>query len=270
MNKPRVLITSASRKVWLIRAFQQAGWHVIAQDADPDAVALRFADERQCDININAWDADLIVPTRDAELDEFLRLSNHNDWKRVLVPNKETIRICTDKLAFYKFCKEHGFKTPEVYFVKPRISQSGKETECVWQEFVEGDEYSVDLFSDFQGNVISVVPRKRLKVVSGESWVTMTVHSPLLLEHSVALASKLGLIGHNVLQCFVTNQEVFWTDVNCRFGGASLCAIKAGCNSPLWLRELIEGKKVKPRIGEYEIGLRMYRYTEDLFVKEPI
>ena len=248
--KNRVLITSVGRKVSLVKEFKKVGWYVLGQDIDPNAVALKFCDEAT-DYEPFAPSSNLVIPTRDAEL----KLGSHGC-------SDETIGICTDKFKFYKWCKANGFNTPEVYFVKPRISSSGKETECVWQELLEGEEYSIDLFSDFSGNVISVVPRKRVKVLSGESYITTTVSHPILIEQSIELSSRLRLVGHNVMQTFMVNGAFLWTDVNLRFGGASIVAIKAGCKSPEWYLKLINGEKIEPCIGKYQVGLLGRSYSE--------
>lgn len=237
--KNKCLITSVGRKVSLIRAFQEAGWKVYGKDDDARAIGLKVCDE--------VWvgqSVDLVVPTRDAEL-----------------PDSHPYSTCRDKLKFYHWCKKNGFRTPEVYFVKPRVSSSGKTTEVLWQEMIEGEEYSVDLFADFDGNVISVVPRRRVKVLNGESAVTTTVTQPTLVEESIRLSKGLGLTGHNCLQAFITNGVVCWTDVNCRFGGASIVGIRAGCKSPKWLLKLVNGERVEPVIGQYKTGLTGMSYT---------
>ena len=247
--KNRVLILSVSRKVSLINAFKDAGWVVIGQDLDPNAIALKF-----CDEIAKPWvhtSQDLILPTRDAEL----YMGTHG-------ASKETIEICTDKLKFGKWCEANGFNSPKCYFVKPRVSSSGKETECVWQELIEGEEYSLACFSDFQKNVISIVPRKRLKVTNGESSFTQTVYSPLLVETAISLSQVLGLVGHSIMQCFLSQGIPIWTDINCRFGGASIVGIHAGCKSPEWYLKLINGEEVKPQLGNYTVGLMGRSYSE--------
>ena len=264
----RCLILSVSRKVSLIQAFRSAGWNVTGQDLDPNAIALSF-----CDVialpNQENGPFDLILATRDADL-------KHGSHRC----SDETIHICQDKVEFFRFCKENGFGTPEIKeiiytdlrgewkdgFLKPRVSssenKSGGYVECVSQEIIKGEEYSVDIFVDFRGNVLSVVPRIRLKVVSGESVLTRTVLNQQLISHSILFTKSLSLIGHNVLQCFLNNSQIIWTDVNLRYGGASAVAIAAGCKSPQWYLKLINGEEVKPCIGDYKVGLMGRSYSE--------
>lgn len=253
-QKNRCLILSVGRKVSLVMAFREAGWIVHGKDDDRTAVGLKFCHE---EFTGSLDDYDLIVPTRDAELAGFAGFPG--------VASLKTIQTCIDKFEFSKWCKQNGFLSPEVRFVKPRISKSGKETECVWQELVEGDEYSIDLFADFDGNVISVVPRRRERIIAGESSVSVTVNMPSMLEEAVRLSKALSLRGHNVLQCFSTGKIQTWTDINCRFGGGSIIGIKAGCKSPEWLLRLVNGQKVEPCIGEYQVGLTGKSFTEWTF-----
>lgn len=278
--KRRVLITSASRKVSLVKAFKESGWEVHAQDINPDSPALYYADfyfsypETNLDGESSTFayardcKIDLIVPTRD---DELIKFQDYVEDFRISMPSKHTVAICVDKFKTYKFLKDGGFPTPEVYFVKPRYSQSrgsaspSKVWEHVWQENIEGEEMSIDLFADFDSTVISSVPRLRLKTVAGESWVSETVWNEEVLQESVRLARALKLVGHNVLQCFWNGKKAIWTDINCRFGGASALGIKAGCNSPKFLMSLLRGKRLKPCLGDYKVGLKMLRYTTDYF-----
>lgn len=262
--KNNCLITSVGRKVSLVRAFKNAGWVVTGQDLDINSIALGYCDYWTFNDFFDTEKYDLVVPTRDGEMLEF-RKECPTVGPPLLLPNIKTIETCLDKFKFYKFCKENKFLTPKVYFVKPRISKSGKEVECVWQEMVEGEEYSIDLFADFDSNVINVVPRRRVKVISGESAVTVTVPLKPFLKQTLELTKKLGLVGHNTLQCFLTGSKIVWTDVNLRFGGASALGLAAGCRSPQYLLKIINGEKVAQEIGKYEVGLVGYSYTDWIY-----
>src|SRR5690606_24923440 len=134
-------------------------------------------------------------------------------------------------------------------------------------EFLDWPEYTIDLFADFEGNVISVVPRRRVMVVSGESYVSATTRNDRLVEASIVLAKKLELVGHNTLQAFCQGSDVKWIEVNPRFGGACNLGFQAGAHTPSMLVLLVAGEKLSPQIGEYAVDLVMLRYTQDLFVQ---
>jgi carbamoyl-phosphate synthase large subunit len=259
--KNSVFITCVGRKVSLVKAFKDAGWYVYGADSDRSAAALRFCDQEAYtdsvidELSVPPWD--LVVPTRDGEL-----LNYAGQGMKAMCASRETIEICRNKLMMGKVLEDAGLKTPKVLFCKPQDGAGSRNSMMMYQEFINGEEYSVDLFADFSGTVISVVPRRRLKVLSGESSVTETCKNSALIAEAIKLSSVLKLIGHSVLQCFVSGGNIIWTDVNCRFGGASIVAIKAGCLSPLWMKELINGYNVKPCIGDYKVGLIGRSYTE--------
>ena len=130
-----VLITSASRKVGLVRAFQSAlarrgGGLVVAVDTSPLAPALYLADRHflvppSTDPHFvdhivelcHHESIGLIVPTRDEELPIFAAARSRLEQRgrRVLVPSSETVRICQDKLAFVEICRAHQLETPRTY-----------------------------------------------------------------------------------------------------------------------------------------------------------
>lgn len=161
-----ILITSASRKVSLVRAFQSAladsgGGNVIAVDVTPHAPALYFADRRFLvspsttplfideilDICKREHVA-LLIPTRDEELAQFAEAQERfaREGVRVAIPQLETVRICADKLAFLAFCRTHGFGIPRTYehddwprtqfplFVKPRFGKGSRDARRVVSE----------------------------------------------------------------------------------------------------------------------------------------
>lgn len=286
-----VLITSASRKVGLVKAFQEAlaeegGGKVIANDVDPRSAALYFADEGYCVPNGDIWELvidkniQLIVPTRDEEL-AWMAVERGTFNKRgitVAVSDLPVVQICQDKLEFAEFCVEEGFAIPTVYpsvIKRPRRGKASKGIEVVRgtrdfiiQEFVNAPEYTVDLFADFDGRVISVVPRRRVKTFGGESFIGVTEKNWQIIDEASRLAKKLGLVYHNTMQCFLDDGVVKWIEVNPRYGGGAALGFTAGAFTPRYLVRLAMGKKVEPMIGDFREGLYMLRYTEDLFVHE--
>ena len=123
---PRVLVTSASRKVPLVRALQQAAravhpdGTVIAGDADPRALSFLVADAawtmpRLADDEVaalvdrcRALGVTAVLPTRDGELMFWARHSARFGAAGidVLVSRGEALERCLDKLAFSAFVAE--------------------------------------------------------------------------------------------------------------------------------------------------------------------
>jgi carbamoyl-phosphate synthase large subunit len=151
-----VLITSAARKVLLVRAFREAidrigdRGRVLAADVDPWAVALREADgivdlpqsddalfgqalQRVC----GAEDIGLVVPTRDEELAVVAGLRDRlaESGTTVLTSSPEAIKVCRDKVLFGQRLATVGVDSPRIYgpddaplpaFVKPRVGAGSR------------------------------------------------------------------------------------------------------------------------------------------------
>lgn len=313
-----ILITSVSRKVWLIKALKDAMDHegvsgkVITVDTNPLSAGLYVSDGSYVvpPMDSNGYleevlgicareKVKLLIPTRDEDVsffaqwgDEFNRCGTH-----VLTADPQVIGICRDKYEFYKYLKSEGFSTPDTFLpeqldhrslkyplmIKSRVGCGSKGVHKVFsrsefdfyapsindpivQEYIEGQEYTVDLFSDFAKNVISVVPRERIETVSGESYKGRTVRDDELTRCSVLFAQSIGISGHCCLQFIKDNVSAKLIEVNCRLGGASILSIKSGHNTPLWLIRLITGQQVEPQIGNYRDNYVMLRYLREVFL----
>lgn len=309
-----ILITSASRKVSLVRNFKKAignDGKIIAADINPNSPALFFADEylivpRSDDPNFIKFLVDfckkesikLIIPTRDEELILFSR--NKEIFEeinvKIMVSDADSIEICQDKEKFINFCIINDFGIPKTFkskellnendfplFLKPIIGKSGvdtfkvdsfdelnevlgKDNDFIIQECVEAQEYTIDLFADFDGNVISAVPRQRVYVWGGESLVTKTVKNEKIINESVRLAQNLELKGHNTIQCFFDGVDVKFIEINPRFGGAASISFEAGANSAEFLIHLMNGEKLESKIGDFKDNLVSLRFIEDYFI----
>lgn len=311
-----VLITSASRKVGLVRAFRAAlagigGGRVVAADVSPLAPALYAADAARLvprsddpafiDALLRLCSEErifLVIPTRDAELPVMAAARERAAAQgvTVLVPDVAAVAVCQDKAAFARACAAAGLATPRVVaaptardlplFVRPRTGSGGHGARAVRskteldaalselgplayaQALVEAPEYTVDLFVDPRdGTPVSCVPRERLMVIAGESYVGRTVRDDALRDAAIRLASALRLTGHVTVQAFRRGDEVLFIEVNPRYGGAAALGFAAGARTPEAAVRVAAGLPVEPRLDEYEIGLVMLRYTEDQFLR---
>jgi len=130
------------------------------------------------------------------------------------------------------------------------------------QEYIKGDEYTVDILADMQSHPIMVVPRRRIEARDGEIVKGVTVADAYLIQHCADITRHLHLIGLNCIQCIKRDESYFFTEINPRFGGGITMSIKAGADFPLHLREIVETGTSTPD-GRWEAGKTFARAYRD-------
>jgi carbamoyl-phosphate synthase large subunit len=236
----------------------------------------------------------LLVPTRD---EDVLFLSHHKprlegSGVRVHAPAPFVAEACFDKWRFYELLSEWGLPTIRTSqdlknfdqfpaLIKPKTGKGGQgirivanraelpqdpSKEYIIQELVKGEEYTVDYFADLEARPISVVPRLRYRVEGGESKVGITKDRPSIVQLCKELGRRMGLTGHNTIQCFLLSQgEIKFIEINPRFGGGAPLGVAAGCNSPEFLLRECMGESLVPR-ENFEKELVMLRHSSDLIL----
>jgi len=245
---------------------------------------------------------DLIVPLVDRDIPVLVgsRSALESAGARVLVPTEHASRTVRDKLLTQRFFLENGVPTPrswlpaEVHdtdleyplFIKPRCGSAAEQTfkvrnpkelsffldyvdDPIVQEFLPGPEITNDVFCDFDGNVRSVVSRRRVEVRTGEVAKGQTIYDPELIDYCATVAKGLETRGPITVQCILKEGRPYFTEVNARFGGGVPLGIAAGVDSPKWLLAFTAGLGVDtPPLGSYTAGLYLTRYDESLIMSE--
>lgn len=313
-----ILITSVSRKVWLVKAFKDAlgqvgvRGKVVSADMNELSAGLYVSDRHYLVPPVSDTDflkaildicekenIGLLIPTSDGELLFFAEKKGFLAKKgvQVMVSSPEVIKTCNDKYLFYRFLLENNIPTPATFLtdhchssscqypliLKPRYGSGGsgvvkinneeelrffikRNPDSILQEFIDGREYSVDVFADFKGNIITVIPRERIETMCGESYKGRTVSDCQITKYAENITKKIKAIGHLTIQCIKNDKGTLFFEMNPRFGGGAMLGIKAGGNTPLFLVNLMLGETVQPQIGKHKVGLTMLRYTEDLLL----
>ena len=241
----------------------------------------------------------LIVPTIDTEL---LKLAENrkrieNESNALLhLSSDEVIRICRNKKNSNMFFEKHGFGIPSIVseediknknyafplFIKPYNGSSSinafkikneKELQFfkeyidnpIIQEFIDGIEYSVDVFCDFESNPITIVPRIRLATRSGEISKGKITHDTEIIDDIKRLVSIMKPTGHITVQCMKTVNGIKYIEINPRFGGGAPMSIDAGADSCENLYRLLQGEKLSYN-ENYKDGLLFIRYDESISI----
>jgi carbamoyl-phosphate synthase large subunit len=240
---------------------------------------------------------DMLIPLYEPEFTGIVenRQQFGQNGTKVVLSDKKALKICSDKYKTFGFFEEAGIKTPKSWlsnqlpskmkfplFVKPCCGMGSMGAQKVFnnvsltsaleysvnmiiQQYIEGTEYTLDVLADFNGQVLSVVPRQRLEVRAGEVSKSKTADRPDLIEQAVYIVERLGAIGPLTLQCIDTGSEVYWIEINPRFGGGVPLAIQAGVDYPYLLYRMLKGETVSPFLGQYTKNLGMLRYDEAIY-----
>lgn len=243
----------------------------------------------------------LIVPTIDTELiimSENKGLIEEKTQAKVLISDKRVINICRNKKNTNKFFQDNGFGVPkeitsediemENYefplFIKPLDGSSSinafkinNKNELMFfreyiknpiiQECIEGKEYTIDAFIDFDGKPVTIVPRERIATRSGEISKGKIVKDRELINEVKHVIEVLKPIGHITFQCMKTKEGIKFIEINPRFGGGAPMSIKAGANSPLSLYKLLLGENLSYN-EDYIDNITALRFDDSIFLNE--
>lgn len=134
------------------------------------------------------------------------------------------------------------------------------------QEYIiDAEEYTLDCYVAQDGEIICIVPRKRLEVMGGEVTRTVTCHIPELEELGHRVLESFDFRGPVTLQFLYdkTNRRYLLMEINPRLGGGVICSMAAGAPiADYIIREAI-GKQLKVNNG-WHPGTLMSRYWEEM------
>jgi len=241
----------------------------------------------------------LLVPTIDDELtlfaeaaDRFARIGT-----RVAVSPPATTSTCDDKYETCRALQMRGIAAVPTYlpdqlpsdltfplFIKPRVGRGGvgayavrnaRELEFftgyvanpVVQTYLDGPEYTIDVLCDFDGRVISVVPRERVVIRAGVVDRGRTVDDPALIHLGLSCARAMRFTGAVNIQCRVVGRPIVF-EINPRFSGGIPLTIAAGADFPRLLVELALGRQVPSIVGRFHDGLWMTSYESAIFLDD--
>lgn len=209
---------------------------------------------------------DVLVPTVDVEL---LPVARHRArfekaGIKLLLPTLESLLLTMDKQALIDHCdgvapvptstpygEDYGAPARFPVLIKPRsgsgsrgiqkiedaasLGRVERSSELLIQEYLPGDEYSVDVVTDSDGTVLAAVPRSRMKVDSGVAVVARTLKDEELIDHAIHIVEHVGLTGIVNVQM---RRDRFGVpkllEINPRVPGTISLTIAAGVHMP-WI-----------------------------------
>lgn len=220
---------------------------------------------------------DVLIPTIDTDL--MLLAEHEKEFRqigtKVLVSSPDKIIICRDKRLTGDFFKKCGLHAPSVTddikcyhggfpaFIKPKDGSSSinaykaeNENELemysrmipgyIIQAFIDGIEFTVDIFCGFEGEPIYITPRERIATRAGEVMKTKIFLEESIIKEMCEFVKHFKPCGPVTVQLIkdkFSNKNMY-IEINPRFGGGAPLSMKAGADSAKALLELCKGKKL--------------------------
>lgn len=242
---------------------------------------------------------DLLIPTIDTDL---LILSENKDrfekiGTKVLISSLKMVQLCRDKRFTGDFFERCGLSAPKAFgdykdynmgfpcFIKPKDGSSSinafkvsnqqeleeladKVADYVVQPFIEGTEYTIDVFCDFEGNPVFITPRERIAVRSGEVLQTKIVEDAEMVEECKKLIEKFRPCGPITVQLIKDKDtgKNYYIEINPRYGGGAPLSIKAGADSPRVLLQLLQNKMIETDLSAARPGKIYSRFDQSIDV----
>jgi carbamoyl-phosphate synthase large subunit len=241
-------------------------------------------------------DVKLVVPLTD--LDQMLLAQSRDALAPALalVPEPEVCRTMGDKYEAHLFFEANGIASPRswlpddvpenarypllvkvregfgsrhIYRAKDRAELDfflGYTTvDSFVQELCQGEEFSVDVFCDFESTCLNAIPRTMIQSKGGESIKGASIKDWELIHHARRVAEAVGIVGPANIQCFREPDGTLpVTDVNPRFGGAFPLPLAAGSRYPELALQLANGERPEPTLGDFRPGVLMTRFFSHL------
>lgn len=298
----------------LIEHLQQSGYRVLAGDMNPYAVGLYMAD---AGFIIPAGKSpefipvlrhicqqekvDILVPLVDEELLSSLELEQARVI--VLLPRREFVTICLDKLLLMQRLQSAGIPTPATRLasqnwtqlrfpvvVKPRVGRGSRGLgivkseeellpflkaspyaleELLLQDYIEGPEFTVSVVVWRDGVVQAVVP-KEIIFKKGITRLAITRRNSSIDALCRAVQNNLHADGPFNVQLRVDEASgiPFIFEINPRFSTTVSLTIAAGIDEVGCLISYATCKKETMPFREWREGLVLLRRTLDEFMDE--
>lgn len=251
---------------------------------------------------------DILIPIYSKEIEIMAERSGYlNSFNiKTLLPDVETIKICNNKKSFEKFCSKKNIKTPRIYNDKEVLNLSddkfplfakmisgsssigaqkienreelkyylAKFSGIIIQDFINGQEITVDVFCNKQFKPLAISPRLRLATKSGQTIKGKTIDNKPYSELIEKICAEIKMIGACNMQFFINcnydnENEATLIEINPRFSaGGLMLTTEAGANIPLMVIKEILGMEINKNGINIEPNVYMSRYFEEIFIRE--
>lgn len=242
---------------------------------------------------------ELLIPTIDTDLCKLAeaRAAFAEIGTRVLISAPEMIRMCRDKRLTAAFFHDCGLRTPnpvdriEAFtgpypcFIKPLDGSSSidayrvekpeelanyakkiGEGNYIIQPFITGQEYTIDIFCDFDSVPLFITPRARLAVRGGEVQKTQIIRDEQMIREAQTIVERFRPVGTITVQLIREKESGrdYFIEINPRFGGGAPLSVKAGADIPGAALHMLMGEKISGQLAVAKPGNVYSRFDDSI------
>ena len=244
---------------------------------------------------------DCLVPTIDTDL--LVLAQNKEKFEeygtKVLISAVDKIKICRNKMLTAEYFISLGLNSPNPVdsvqkykgdypaFIKPKDGSSSinaykvmndeelknyatKIGNYIVQEYIDGTEYTIDIFCDYQGNPVYITPRERLEIRAGEVLKTRICQDDVMISEMKKLIENYKPCGQITVQLIKEKKtgKNFYIEINPRFGGGAPLSIKAGADSAQAVLKMLNGQRLNYNEKAARDGAIYSRFDQSICINE--
>ena len=240
------------------------------------------------------YEISLVIPVIDPEISILAKYVDTMKKKgiNVVVSSEKVLSICYNKLNMNNFLVDNGFEIPATYvnyddleaaikngkerfpvILKPVFGSGSEETYTInnleqanslyhnglfFQEKLFGQEYGIDILNDLHKNPVRCTIKKKLLMRAGETDKAITIWDENLQNAALQLSRELGHIGNLDCDVMVSENKIYFLDLNPRIGGGYPITHVAGQDYISLLIQMYNGKKIIPCFNNYKTNFDSY------------
>lgn len=190
----------------------------------------------------------LIIPCTNYDLDILSKNQNYFKKKGCLlsISNNTLIKKLLNKEKMYFLCKKNNIPTPKIFkkisqinkvkkkfVIKKKFGHSSQGFKIVntlkkinfnkkniIQDYIDGDEYHLDILNNFNGKFISCCAKKKISMRDGETEKAQIIHDQRFIKYAKLISKTFNHIGNLDCDLIVNRKKnIYFIDFNPRFGG---------------------------------------------------
>jgi len=232
---------------------------------------LLVSDEKFVDISFDKWktyhffkDAGILTPQTFLSIEDTLKaIQNHTlNYPLILKPRWgsasigiEVVENEAELLLFHQVLK--------IKLTKSILKHKGLEdadNSIVIQKKIEADEYGMDILNDFDGNHYKSFVRKKLSLRSGETDRAISVINDDFLAIGERIGNATRHIGNMDCDFFLKGKEIYFLEMNPRFGGGYPFSHEAGIDTPSIYLSWLNGESDVSQFDNYKADLAFSKF----------